>query len=869
MQSSHLIFSHKPRRDLTFRVFVSSTFNDLKAERNVLQVVAFPRLREYCRQRGAHFQAIDLRWGVSQEASLDQQTMRICMAEVARCQELSPQPNFIVLLGQRYGWQPLPETLAADLFEEIERELTAKNSEVAKILKTWYWRDDNAVPPEYVLQPRKCRFEDFAVWQTEIELPLLSAMVEASDAVLSSSAISGALRDDHCSSIIGLSATHQEIIQGALRVDAAEQHVFAYFREINDAPSDVLDTAIFIDRDTASLDALKRELGVKLPASNRFAYLSAWQDVIRRYREDTVEVNIERESDLKQLADRVFEDLKRVIDNELDVFIKRPSLELEREAHREFGRERSRHFIGRRDALSLIAKYLSDDTRTPLVICGASGSGKTALMAKVVVEREPIDKTATVRNSSSISFDIDSLYKADPVKEEPQVAIISRFIGVTPESAELRLLLQSLCEELGIGEIPQDVEELVCVFRQRLSGVSETGGKDKPSVQAEPVIVFLDALDQLNDNDNARILSWLPRKLAPGVKMVLSFLEPDTPEALSNDYSLPTLYSACLNEPGEYAKHIWPDTILTVSSLSRDEGADILDSWLKEAGRTLQPVQRNEVLDKFAFNGRPLFLKLSFEEARNWNSWITVSADVALSDTVEGLLSKMLQRLEQPRYHGRFMVEHALGNIAVAKNGLTEEELLDVLSAETSVMEWLHSQSPTEQAKPPEYRIHRLPIVIWSRLHASLKPYMRERRADGVNVMNFYHNQVGEAVARRYLADVERRFAAHQRLAEFFHGLDYWTESLEAKHAPAMRLSPALRPAANVRKVVELPYHRLEAAKLKGKGDPNSPYWDALVDLLTNWRFLEAKVEADPYFGTKADHRQAEESGRISEEILK
>jgi len=95
------------RRDLTFRVFVSSTFSDLKAERNALQENTFKRLRKYCQERGARFQAIDLRWGVSQEAALDQQAMRICFEELKRCQELSPKPNFIILLGQRYGWRPL------------------------------------------------------------------------------------------------------------------------------------------------------------------------------------------------------------------------------------------------------------------------------------------------------------------------------------------------------------------------------------------------------------------------------------------------------------------------------------------------------------------------------------------------------------------------------------------------------------------------------------------------------------------------------------------------------------------------------------------------------------------------------------------
>ncbi|MDQ3818039.1 MAG: DUF4062 domain-containing protein [Acidobacteriota bacterium] len=59
----------------TFRVFVSSTFNDFKTERNALQQYVFPKLRELCARHGCRFQAIDLRWGASEEAAPDQQTM--------------------------------------------------------------------------------------------------------------------------------------------------------------------------------------------------------------------------------------------------------------------------------------------------------------------------------------------------------------------------------------------------------------------------------------------------------------------------------------------------------------------------------------------------------------------------------------------------------------------------------------------------------------------------------------------------------------------------------------------------------------------------------------------------------------------------
>ncbi len=52
-----------PTATRTSRVFVSSNFEDLKAERDALQREVFPRLRKLCEANSARFQAFDLRWG--------------------------------------------------------------------------------------------------------------------------------------------------------------------------------------------------------------------------------------------------------------------------------------------------------------------------------------------------------------------------------------------------------------------------------------------------------------------------------------------------------------------------------------------------------------------------------------------------------------------------------------------------------------------------------------------------------------------------------------------------------------------------------------------------------------------------------------
>jgi hypothetical protein len=101
----------------------------LKNERNALQAQVFPKMEQLCAQNGFQFQAIDLRWGVSSEAGLDHRTMRICFDELRRAQEISPRPNFLILLGNRYGWRPLPEEISVNEFEELKKAATTDDVE--------------------------------------------------------------------------------------------------------------------------------------------------------------------------------------------------------------------------------------------------------------------------------------------------------------------------------------------------------------------------------------------------------------------------------------------------------------------------------------------------------------------------------------------------------------------------------------------------------------------------------------------------------------------------------------------------------------------------------------------------------------------
>jgi hypothetical protein len=60
-------------QDRVIRVFISSTFSDMHAERDYLVTVVFPWLRERVEQLGLEFFDVDLRWGVP-EKTVDGET---------------------------------------------------------------------------------------------------------------------------------------------------------------------------------------------------------------------------------------------------------------------------------------------------------------------------------------------------------------------------------------------------------------------------------------------------------------------------------------------------------------------------------------------------------------------------------------------------------------------------------------------------------------------------------------------------------------------------------------------------------------------------------------------------------------------------
>jgi len=85
----------------TVNIFISSTFNDMHAERDYLVKNVFPELAEWCEDRKLRLIDIDLRWGITKADSEANNTVKKCLEGIDRC-----RPFFLCFLGQRRGWVP-------------------------------------------------------------------------------------------------------------------------------------------------------------------------------------------------------------------------------------------------------------------------------------------------------------------------------------------------------------------------------------------------------------------------------------------------------------------------------------------------------------------------------------------------------------------------------------------------------------------------------------------------------------------------------------------------------------------------------------------------------------------------------------------
>ena len=584
------------RTNRRIRVFISSTFRDMIAERDALMTHAWPELRRLCQERQVELVEVDLRWGIAEEQSTRRETLKLCLDEIRAC-----RPFFIGLLGERYGWVPEDDAFTADLREE---------------------------------QP----------WLTALH---------------------------------GKSVTELEILHGVLNNPEMAGRAFFYFRDPAYAqgrgPDFLSETPAAAEQQTA----LKAQIRATCAA----------QGIPLR----------ENYPDPLTLAALVRDQLTAAINEQYPIDEIPDALTREALEHEAFAEIRRRTYIARAEYYAALERHALGDGG-PLLLVGASGSGKSALLANWVAR-----------------------WRAD----HPDDCILQHYIGGTADSADHWRLLTRVMAEIkrwtdDPDPVPTDHDDLLREFPLWLAKA-----RAKAEHDGVRCILVLDALNQLADQDHARLLGWLPEQPFFGpLRLVTS-----------------TLPGAALEAARQRG---W--TELPVQPLTVDERRRMIVDYLARFGKTLDAHQLDR-LASAAPAANPLYLKILLDDLRVTGTYERLDerlTEYLAAADIPTLLQQVLARYIRDYERDRpGLVGEALGLIYAARHGLAERELLQLLR-------------PADQAQ--------LPPALWTPLRAALEDALVERGG----IFNFAHDFLRLAVERAFVPDLDHCDDWRLQLAEYF-----------------------------------------------------------------------------------------------------
>ncbi|XP_014870471.1 NACHT domain- and WD repeat-containing protein 1 isoform X1 [Poecilia latipinna] len=806
------------------RIFISSSFTDMSIERKVLLEKAYPEVRSFCRSLGLVFEVVDLNWGIRTFPYGDHEVSEIFLQEIQTSQKVSAGPAFVGLLGNQYGHRPLPRLIPEKQFEVLLSTLS-KNPEGVQQLQEWFRKDNNSVPPTYVLQPVTARFPHYDDLRPEVaklhDDDLLSWRVTESQLLqlLRSAAAEAETAGDitaeqkqlfYSSGEIcppawtcpqacpfgpgGLtfpashSVTERALEEGVWK-DNCQMSALLFVREIprqrmKDGSKRL---AKFMDLTADGLlDAEAQEFltGLKsrlYATSKKILNLHCVElnsgSIDPKRKEHAEYLDSICQQFISQMTIRISEAVKLAGEDRRKIWGSTEENEEEfdwvvEEArqHTIMAAKLSKSLQGRDGLLGKICLAMWESTLVhhgPLVVHGTAGMGKTTLLCKLAQEMQD-------------------------VLEAKAVLVIRLLAANHPQRPNINHVLNSVCLQvcLACGLAPRPLMsvsshlELQQLFQNILEKVSQQGNT---------LLLILDSLEQLADQYQAHQLRWLPTDVPPNVHLLVSM------ETTSEAFASMRLR---LGTAGN---------VFEVEPLSRDEGQQIMESHLQVAKRTLTREQKDAVLQSFHASGSPLQLQLILSAAKNWTSF-TPTTELLLGSSSEEVMSQLLLKLEEK--HGKELVGGALGCIVLARRGLMEAELRDVMSLDDDVISEVYRYS-----LPPTPSLIRMPPVLWARLKRDLRDQLEIQWTDGVAMLAFSSRLLSEVVKARYLTP-ERRGRTHRILAEYFLGC--WSGRLKPVALPGLTLllsdrkvppqplwfAPGL---ANVRKLQELPYHLLHA----------------------------------------------------------
>jgi WD40 repeat protein len=738
----------------TVHIFISSTFNDMHAERDYLVKQVFPELREWCEKRKLRLVDIDLRWGVTEQDATSQNVVKVCLDHIDNC-----RPFFLCFLGQRRGWVPKEEDISAATKAEFPAlgEYAGKASvtemEILHALVNPLHRGlirDPKKPAEFY-EPSKYAF--FYLRQDTYldQLP-------SNPAQLRHTYTNEAVEDEQESELQTKELTRwrDETIPAIGRPVKKYQ---AHWNPDLSTPELMLPLKCPSTKEKSIQDWQKawRKAGVTVSgvdveadptqASKAHAFnklLSTGR--LADFQSESLPLRQVIVADLQTAITARYPDHNEVI-GETD-------LQKEIDQQEQFVFSGSQGFIERGGDFDDLDAYVNNDTHQLFVLTAPGGMGKSSLLATWVDRYRTQIKN---RNGESIHF---------------------RFIGQSDRSTTVYSLLNLLMRELKEtkGKIPEEIPDDPQKLRQELVNLLESAGKTGKTV------IVLDAINQLESGLSD--LVWLPYQLPQNIKLIVSFKrgEPDAETLLKQLHG-----QAIISEvkPFENLEH-------------RKQLVDkYLEQYLKQLDRHLL-----EVLIQTPGASNPLYLKVVLSELRVFGAFANLGEKIHsdFSETPVSAFNAVLNRLENdPAYsaiHPKEAVPLLFGLLAHARHGLSVEEL-------SSIFGHVLGQDKAAAAET---------IHLYLR---QVRPFLAQRE----DRYDFFFESFKLAGRGRYVYGERDTLFWHRILADYFKELPIY---------PGPN-----RLHENRHKLSEQPYHQAQAE-----------LWDDLSATLTNFGFLEAKVES-------------------------
>jgi WD40 repeat protein len=664
-------------------------------------------------------------------------------------------------------------------------------------LEEFYLLDQNAIPWEYVIRPRNGMNQ--VEWTESVERPLLASMERITDEMGLSSMKKWELG-------IGNSATHQEIIMGVMKA-ASREHIHA-FRRIVRNPHDIAIPESFQDVPDPKVFNYRDELNAGLievlgepgrAGSNFHQYTLEWEDY-----------GVFKETGLDQFAKGVLEALETAL--EATVSSQLAPCDSENDAHSEFGEIRCKQFFGRMKELNQIGTYLrSGNDGRSLLLYGKEGYGKTAVMAKAVRDMEEQQTTGVLSKDQS----------------HESIQIIERYIGATAESTDLESLLKDIFRSIKIdSKATTNREQLGIPKESESEQETEEPSDDAPTLkkqlrkrfgEAGKIYIFLDGVDQCRIGGPLAPLSWLFENLPRNVRVVVSAAIDDPMVAKTH---------LMLGNLNKYA-------LLGMGPLDEHSAIDWLHDWPWKH-RRLQEDQIEQVLDGFRSNGTPLWMQIACIAAREIPSRDKDSLQSLPKDT-QGLIRHVLRGISREVEFGDILTKHVLGYLGCAQHGLSESELVSLISKDKSVIDKV--EEPYKRKRQSEI----LPHALWVPVLDEIRPFLGMGRSNGFQTLQFHHKSYQAAVKAEYLSDDQFTATLHKRLADYF---------LERAGAKDERQWEAEDPRA----FAECVKHVI-----------HSDNKDSAIDLLTNFGFIFHKARLGLIDSLITDYEILFETWRIDD----